>query len=242
MHKKLYWLGLIPLLLLSCQLSAATQTALPTAADLPEVPPQAYPLGEGAYWVYQGIVRYDSDGIPVEEILQWRVEVTETVSRSNVTGYKMRGKLYDLAFYAPGRQPSEYAILQVGSNRFYSADLETYARLTAEDNFLIGLVQEQNLFLELPLVAGNRFCEAEQITRLDESYCWVVGEPETVSLDAVLGGDVQAYPLYYRTNPDQTVVYFAPGIGVVAFTYHHSGSASDVQMALVEVQLGKVEP
>jgi hypothetical protein len=208
-------------------------------ADVPETAAQTYPLGEGAYWVYQGTVRYEGG----EESLQWRVEVTETISKSNVTGYRMRGALSDLAFYAPGRQPSEYAILKVGSNRFYSADLEAYARLTDhEDIFLIGLVQEQNLFLELPLVVGNRFCEAEQITRLDESYCWVVGEPETVTLDAAAGGDVQAYPLYYMTNPDQTVVYFSPGIGVVAFTYHHSGSASDVQMALIEYQPGEAAP
>ncbi len=243
MYKKLFWLGLIPLLLLGCQLSSAAQPATPAAAELPETAGQTYPLGDGAYWVYQGTVQYSGGGETVnEETLQWRVEVTETISRSNVTGYRMSGSLYDLAFYAPGKQPSEYAILQVGSSRFYSANLDTYARLVAEDDILVGLVQEPNLFLALPLEAGSRFCEAEQLTRLDESYCWVVGEPETVSLEAAAGGDVLAYPLYYRTNPDQTTVYFAPGIGVVAFTYHHSGSTSDVQMALVEYQAAEAAP
>lgn len=243
MVKKAFWLSLFILVFTACQITstAVTPTSLPTptptstesALDVP-----AYPLADGAYWVYQGQVAYQQEGGVVEETIEWRVEVVESVDYPSVTGYLMRGSLDDLAFYAPGKEPSSYAIIQVGSNRFYRADLDTYNRLKTEDDFHIGLVSEHNLILELPLETGNRFCEAEQITRLDGGYCWVVGEPETVTFAFLPGRNIQAYPISFSTNPDQTLIYFAPGIGIAAFRYHHSGSASDVQMALIEYSLG----
>lgn len=248
MDKRIVFFCLAFLTLIACQLSAqTTPEPVPTLTPTP-IPPDlgstkpAYPLAEGAYWVYQGEVAYQQDGDVVEETIQWRVEVAEEVSRPPLSGYRMRGSLYDLAFYSPGTQPSEYAVLQVGNNRFYTADLEAYARLKTEDDFLFGLVSETNLFLELPLEAGNRFCEAEQITRLDGSYCWVVGEPEMVTLPFLPDQTVQAYPLSYSTNPDFTQLYFAPGIGIVAFGYRHHGSASEVQVGLIEYSPGKEGP
>ena len=243
MVKKLFWLSLFILVFTACQITstAVTPTNLPTPTLAPpestlEAP--AFPLADGAYWVYKGQVSYQQEGDVVEETIEWRVEVVESVDYPSVTGYLMHGSLDDLAFYTPGTEPSSYAIIQVGSNRFYRADLETYNRLKTEDDFHIGLVSEHNLILELPLETGNRFCEAEQITRLDGGYCWVVGEPEIVTFDFLPGQDVQAYPISFSTNPDQTLIYFAPGIGIAAFRYHHSGSVSDVQMALVEYSLG----
>lgn len=239
---RVIWLGLIPLLLFGCQLSPSNQAATPTTEGPPDAIVQTYPLAAGAYWVYQGTVTSGEVGNVVDETVKWRVEVIEEISRPPVTGYRMRGSLDDLTFYSSETQPSEYAILQVGSSRFYTATTETYNRLNSEQDLLIGLVQEPDLFLELPLVAGNRFCEAEQITRADGSYCWMVGKAEKLTLNTPAGENVWAYPLYYLTNPDQTAVTFAPGVGVVAFAYHHTGSVSNVQMELVEYSLGEGTP
>lgn len=239
---RVIWLGLIPLLLFGCQLSPSNQAATPTTEGPPDAIVQTYPLAAGAYWVYQGTVTSGEVGNVVDETVKWRVEVIEEISRPPVTGYRMRGSLDDLTFYSSETQPSEYAILQVGSSRFYTADLVAFARMGEESDLLIGLVQDINLILELPLVAGNRFCETEQLTRTDGSYCWMVGAPETLTLGTPDGETVWAYPLYYLTSPDQTMAYFAPGIGVVAFTYHHTGSISDVQMELVEYSLGEAGP
>lgn len=241
MKKLFFFLAVFLLVLAGCQSQEPVGEVTPIEAAV-EPALQTYPLGEGAYWVYEGMVTAGQVGAVTEETIQWRVEVTGVVSQPSVTGYRMRGALSDLAFYTPETQPSEYAIVQVGGNRFYSADLAAYARLASEEDLLIGLVQEQNLFLELPLAPGNRFCEAEQLTRVDGSYCWTVGKPEAVTLDTPGGEAVQVYPLYYLTNPDQTLVTFAPGIGVVSFTYHHTGSISDIQMTLVEYSLGEAAP
>lgn len=242
MKKMVLW-GLVLVLILSgCYkpvLATPTSTPAPTIpipiTDVPEQPtptsgPQTYPLETGAYWVYEGPVSYEVNGAVTEEILQWRVEVVEKVERLNVTGYLMRGSLYDLAFYTPGTQPREYAILQIGGD-FYTADLAAYDRLKDPADSLVELVNESALFLRLPLESGDRFCETAHLAREDGAYCWVVGEIQPADQG-------QAYPLSYRTNSDYTQVSFEPGVGFISFTYHHNGSVSDADMHLVEYGLG----
>jgi hypothetical protein len=178
-------------------------------------------------------VAYEQNGEPAEETVQWRVEVLEKVERLNVTGYLVQGALYDLAFYAPGAQPSEYAILQIGK-RFYTADLETYDRLNDMGDYLVGLVSDYDLFLELPLETGNRFCDTDQLSRDDMGYCWLVGEPVTSQFG-------QAFPISLSTTPDFSQFEFVPGVGFIGFMYHHGGSLSEVDVQLIEYSLGAGE-
>lgn len=235
MNRKYLWIGFFMLLFAACKLSAAQPTPALTLAPVEtSSATQTYPLEAGAYWLYQGQVGYEKNGEIMEEEVQRRVEVLEKVERLNVTGYLMSGALYDLAFYTPETTPSEYAILQVGG-RFYRADLDTYARLKDESDYLVELVSESSIFLDLPVQEGDRFCETMALTRDDGMYCWVVGAPEEYMLESQ---PVSAYPLEYRTNPDYSRFLFAPGIGFVAFSYHHSGSVSEVSVELVEYSLG----
>lgn len=42
------------------------------------------------------------------------------------------------------------------------------------------------------------------------------------------------HTLIYRTNPDHQVAAWLPGIGLTAYVYSHHGTASEVNMKLVE--------
>jgi hypothetical protein len=47
-----------------------------------------------------------------------------------------------------------------------------------------------------------------------------------------------AYPLAFRTNPDDTEVEIVAGIGIVRYEYHHHGKVADTELALVEFHSG----
>ncbi|HKJ26737.1 MAG TPA: hypothetical protein VJ965_03785 [Anaerolineales bacterium] len=237
MKKILVWGCIVFLVQLACQFQPAIQTATPPPfpSQTPTEPPSpaevpGYPLEAGNYWLYEGTVAYEQNDEEIEETIEWRVQVLEKVERHYVTGYRLRGSLYDLAFYTPGKLPSEYVILQTGG-RYYNVDLNSFDRLKDENDLLVGLLNEYDLFLELPLEEGKHFCEAEQLTRDDGWYCWLVGEPAYSEYGP-------AFPLSYRTNPDFSQLTFVPGVGFTAFNYHHNGSVSDVNVQLMDYSIG----
>jgi hypothetical protein len=41
----------------------------------------------------------------------------------------------------------------------------------------------------------------------------------------------------YRTNPDDTEVFYAPGIGVTGYGYHHHGSPDSRDLVLTRLRL-----
>jgi hypothetical protein len=240
MKKNSLWINLFFLILSACQFFASKNIPTPTSLKITGNL-HHYPITDGAFWIYQGQIAYEYGDQVIEESVRWRVEVLESVSRPTVTGYLMRGSLYDLAFYTPDTSPSKYAILQIGQ-RFYNSNLETYNRLKDQSDDLYGLVQDTNLFLQLPLEAGSRFCETERITSDTGMWCWVVGEAELISLPGLPAQDILSYPISYVTNPDYSQFSFVPGVGFVAFIYHHNGTVSDVNVELVEYNLGMESP
>ncbi len=233
MKIKWMWVLLFSGLLSACQLFVPSFAPTPTTAPaLPQEMNAPYPLAAGAYWDYEGNVTSEAG----EEAVRWRVEVVESFQREHVTGYLMHGSLYDLAFYTPSKLPSEYAILQVG-DKFYQTDMAAYQRLKDEGDLLVDLVQDHNLILDFPLESGKHFCEAAQLTRLDASYCWIVGGPVPAALPAFPDLTGEAYPLWYSTLSDTTQETFLPGVGVVQFSYFHAGSVSQVEVSLVDYQI-----
>lgn len=207
------------------------QAAAPAPAS-PAPEPAYFPLAKGAYWVYEGLVRWQAGTQVLEQPITWTMEVRDVVERGPVTGYLLRGHPADLAWYTPGKRAGDYVIVQV-DNRYYLAEAEIWPRLMDETDQLFGLVEEGQLFLAAPLQPGQVFGEADQITRLDRSYCWVVQHKESVQLAAVEERVIQ-YRLMFRTRPDHQVVEFAPGVGITRYVYGHHGTVSDVDVRLVE--------
>jgi hypothetical protein len=219
------------------------QPTLGVQADTTQMGTAAFPLLEGSYWVYSGTVKWEISGEVKQETLTWRMEVIEATAREGVVaGYALRGHPSDLAWYEEGREPSVYAIVQVGVDRFYKTSIDALERIRDEGDSLGALIHEGELFLELPLFTGKRFCEAEYISRLDGWYCWVVGPMEEVTLEGVVGasslGTVSAYSVRSFTLPDHVIVEFVPGVGITRYEYVHHGTVSEVDVRLIEYRPG----
>ncbi len=179
----------------------------------------------------------------IEKQMQWKMEVVDVVHRNGVTGYKMRGAPWDLEFFEAGRQPSDYSFIKVGASRFYQATDKEFARMADQSDGLFKLVYEGGLFLDTPLVDGEKFCDSMQITRDDSMYCWLVRVDEGAQLTGIRGVEAKAPLLQFRisqlTNPDSSAFDFAPGVGITRFQYVHHGSPSEVDVRLVEFHPGQ---
>jgi hypothetical protein len=223
-------------ILTGCTGIPQTGAGLPESQETPGIAQAVFPLNPGTCWTYEGTVKWTEGDTVLEKAIRWQMEVLEVVVRGDITGYRMKGHPHELAWYIEGQEPGEYAILRVGSNKFYYASPESFQRLANEQDDLEGLVSDDNLFLELPLKEGKRFCETEQILREDGMYCWVIGKGEPVQMKKVVGLTMPAplveYPVLRATMPDRMEVGFTPGVGITKFYYIHHGTIAEVKLEL----------
>jgi hypothetical protein len=200
-----------------------------------------FPLQEGAYWVYEGTVKWTkiNPSEVAENEITWKMEVKQVIQRNGVIGYEMQGAPWDLAWYEDGKEPSEYGIIQTGG-KFYQTPIETIQRLTDESDVLLGLVNEDQIFLEIPLIAGKKFCNTDSIARPDTMYCWNVLEEKQVELN-VKGidaeGTITEFTIARNTGPDYTLFSFVPRVGISRYQYIHHGTVSEADVRLVEFHL-----
>jgi len=246
MIKKLLASIFVSALLLSC--SPTKQPSIETSAQpalYPSLSIQDYfPLKEGAYWIYKGNVRWtviNSSEVAEQEIT-WKMEVKRVIQRNDIFGYEMLGAPWDLAWYEQGKEPSEYGIIQAGGN-FYRTSIEAVRRLEDENDFLGDLVNEYDIFLDVPLISGKKFCDLDSLTRSDGMYCWVVGDAIQGNVKDIKGlassDALFEFPIYNGTNPDHSIMHFIPGVGISGYEYHHHGTVSDVEVRLIKCYSGE---
>ena len=228
-------------------LTASVFPAVPALAGEPLV--NAFPLTEGTVWIYEGPVKWtlpDSAEV-TEEVLTWEMEVIETIQRQQVFAAMVKGHPLELAWYEEGKtKPGEHLIVRVGGDKYYllSGDRakDTWERLQDEDDILVDLVKDHELFLDLPLVPNKGFGETFQLTRQDWMYFWVVQGEEQVTLTDVKGlsstDEMTQYELALRTIPAHQIVSFVPGIGFTHYVYSHHGTVAEMDLALVEYRAG----
>jgi hypothetical protein len=203
-----------------------------------------FPLKDRAYWIYKGNVRWaivDSSDVAEREIT-WKMEVQRVIQRNDIFGYEMLGAPWDLAWYEDGKEPSEYGIIQTGGN-YYRTSITTVRRLLDESDFLGDLVDEYDVFLDIPLVSGKKFCDTPSLTRIDGKYCWIVGdaiqENRTDIKGLVSENTVFEFPIYNGTLSDHSIMHFIPGVGFSRYEYHHHGAVSDAEVRLIEYHSGE---
>jgi len=203
-----------------------------------------FPLKRGTYWVYRGTVKWtevNSSDI-LEEEITWKMEVERVFQRNAIIGYEMAGAPWDLAWYESGKEQSKYGIVQAGG-KYYKVPFDTIIRLLNEDDNLFGLVDERNIFLDIPLVNGKKFCDTISMTRPDNMYCWNVGEGKLFDANNITGVDpskeLWEFSIVNQTMPDVSIMYFVPGIGISHFIYRHHGTVSDVDVHLIEYYPGE---
>jgi len=230
-------------LILSCtnhetQVVFVQPTAYPSALVA-----EYFPLSKGAYWVYEGAVKWQTESDVFEQTIQWKMEVLDVIQRNDIIGYKMKGAPWDLTWYEHGKQPGEYAFIKVGTGRFYIGTLEDFERMMDEEDLLGDLVGEYSLFLEIPLLPGKRFCDTPSITRTDMGYCWIVNSETKVDLANVKGvratDPLTEFALSQSTLPDFSMFHFVPGIGITRYEYVHHGTVAEVDVSLIEYHSGK---
>lgn len=237
---------IVVFLLSSCATPTETQ---PVFVVQPTINPvqsilDYFPLKKNAYWVYQGQVKWTkmNSADVVEEEITWKMEVERVFQRNNVIGYELLGAPWDLAWYEAGKTPSEYGIIQSGG-KYYRVPVEVVIRLMNEDDNLYGLVDENDIFLETPLVNGSKFCDTVSMTRPDNMYCWNVGEGKPFDASGIKGIDASEeyweYPVVNATMPDVSIMAFIPGIGVSRYVYRHHGTVSEVDVHLIEYYSGE---
>jgi len=213
----------------------------------PTVPPvdelaHYFPLAPGAYWVYQGNVKWTEDTTIKEATVTLKMEVVEAVRRDHVVGYRLKGYPTDLAWYDPTRPSADHVIIQVGPNRYYESTPEALARLKDQNDFLLDLVDESQLIVDAPLTPGKLFGEVGQTTRPDNSYCWVVDDAQKPQLTNVPGvpnlTGLSQYTLRFQTLPDHQIIEFVPTVGITRYVYNHHGTVAEADVKLIEYHAG----
>jgi len=208
----------------------------------------SFPVDKGTVWVYQGKVAWQGENSEEvqEKNISWQVEVIESVERGGIHASLILGFPLDLVFYENGKQPGNYVIIQAGGTHYYlvfptRAD-EVWKRILDQEDPLVDLVNESELFLDYPFVVGKTYGESAQITREDQYYVWLVSH-ETVETFQMKGISPQSkytnYQLLYRTNSDDTTIDIVPEIGITRFQYNHHGTTSEVDLKLIEFRPAK---
>jgi hypothetical protein len=205
--------------------------------------PEVFPLSEGTSWVYQGIVRWFdfSSGKTAKTRVTWTTQVKRVTRRQHLTAAVINGFPWDLDWSDGHRQPTDALLLASEDGGYYERPLENVKdgvkRLADSSDTLQDLIDPDDVFLQLPLAKGKKFCgDTEQIAREDDEYCWVVNSVDRISLLRVKGLEPKQYQVYeisFRTNTDDTELQFLPGVGLIRYQYHHHGSIADTELNLV---------
>jgi hypothetical protein len=202
-----------------------------------------FPLKEGTYWVYQGLVRYDEAGNEngAEAKVTWRMEIVRVLRRDDAKAAIVNGFPGDLDWSDGSAKPSESMVVSTNDGKVYFIDADRAA--AAEQKFedthvaLKNFLEDDDLWFEMPLAVGKKFCGEDGAKRDDGMYCLVVEAPDQGSFDGIKGLPAKlpaAYSLVYRTNPDDTETELVPGVGIVRYEYHHHGTVADTELRLVD--------
>jgi len=204
----------------------------------PEPPPDQFPLAKGSYWIYEGERKWQGHGPKVfSKEITCRTEVMDRIERTGVVAAVVRG-------YPVCGEDLE-VLISADGHHFYllPAESSVLKRLKDPNDALVDLARDDQIELVLPLVKGERFCEASQMIRPDGFYCSVVEEQRREKLRGVSGisGDLErtAYQITFRTLPDYTAIDFVPGVGITSYDYVHHGTIDEEHLKLVEFHNGK---
>src|SRR5260370_1060082 len=213
---------LLLLLVLPFALAWARQTKPPDNLE-------GFPMSVGTSWTYRGIVRWTHDINKVSETrVEWKMEVRRLFHHGEYTGAVVNGFPTDLDWSDGIVSPTDSLLVRLGQEKFYLIPDERFTKsiqmLENPIDPLKDLLNEDDLFLQLPLAQGKKFCGPEGMARHDSGYCWVVDSLKSINLDRVIGAPRRprtSYRIRYVTNPDDIDFDFVPSVGLVRYDYHH---------------------
>ena len=227
-------LGLLSLLSLPFALGAASQTKPPETME-------PFPMSVGTSWTYRGIVRWSlSTGKVSETKVEWKTDILRIIRHGEYTGAVIRGFPGDLDWSYSHPNPTDSLLVRFGQEKFYLISEERFgSSLQMLENpieSLEGLLNDGDIFLQLPLAQGKKYCNAENMARTDGRYCWIVESSESIDLADLSGGAIKGrgtrFRIRYVTNPDDLTYEFVPGVGITLYEYHHHGTVADTELQL----------
>jgi hypothetical protein len=224
----------VGLLLLLC----FTGTLLSRADEKSAEP---FPMSPGTYWIYRGIVRWTNEANESSETkLEWKTQVSHALHHGAYSAAVINGFPSELNWSTGKPEPADSLLVRSPGDKFYWIAPEqtksALSRFANQQDSLQGLLQDDDLFLQLPLTKGKKFCDPEEMNRDDDMYCWMVESAERVSLNVKgVSSPVRlSYTIRYATNPDDIEYEFVPGICLTSYAYHHHGTVADTELTLAE--------
>jgi hypothetical protein len=208
----------------------------------------SFPLSEGTYWIYRGVVRWTHDINKVSETpVEWKMNVRKRVDRGDLSVAVVNGFLGDLDWSNGNPTREDSLIIQSAEGNLYLVGSEQVAivlnRAQDSGDALAGVLKDDDQFLDPPLRKGKKFgCDSEAMQRPDSRYCWVVDSLHETSLRDVKGithGLRTAYTVRFVTLPDDIAFSYVPGVGFTSYSYHHHGTVADTELKLVEFHSGE---
>ncbi len=183
-----------------------------------------FPLGLGTTWVYSVTLNYDRNN----SSLRWTDTVTETVT--DVT-HQGDARIFSTVMKGP-RPPTSgiwhqtHKYIANGNRIFYLRPWES------ADPFVSPTVPGSwSQIIVWPLQVGQQWGPPEFLARADGYYVWRVEALEDVKVPA--GTFTGCYHLLLVTSPDDSHLWFCPGVGLARREYHHHGSLLDEGWELV---------
>lgn len=205
-----------------------------------------FPLHKGSYSVYAAHVEWCARSTATgslgtkEAEIKWKSEVTDVYKEGNIEAGRVRGLVDDLAWYEPGKEPSDRIILRVGATHYYLISdhvEEAWSEITSsKGTSYLECLAEAEPFLEAPLTMGAHFGEIGETPR--NMYCYVVESAKAFNANSVRGAPslkkMMEYTIAFRTNPDHSIVGFVPHLGITRYTYCHHGTTANAEARLIE--------
>ena len=200
--------------------------------------PQYFPVSPGVSWTYDTHCEDTDLDLPMDRRVVARV--LDTVQRKDVRVAVIQGFPFGITGAAGESLGADRcsALVQVGPMSYFLQGMDCFHRVRDPADKLLELVAEYALFLDGPLIAGRRFGDYDSLTRPDHMYCWYVESEEDIRIRGVRGVSSwrkhHVYRLVYATCPGTQRYTFAPGIGILEYSYSHHGMLSETRMKLVE--------
>jgi hypothetical protein len=202
----------------------------------------SFPTSEGTYWIYRGIVRWSHENAEQvsETKVEWKTQIRRSIRHGEYSATVVSGFPSDLNWSNGKPQPADSLLIRFRGDKFYLVSSERVEadlrRLENPQDSLDGILDDDDLFLQLPLTKGKKFCDPENMAREDGGYCWTVESASSLPLNfkGIPSGPHTSYKLRYFTNPDDIEFDFVPGVGIVSYGYHHHGTVADTELKLSE--------
>lgn len=210
-----------------------------------------FPLEKGDCWIYHGIYQTQGPSGIMADTLTWKAKVKEIIDLDYVKLYIIKGFPFLLHAYIFGSAETgkcvldeEYVVIRVGPDKFHQwgsvSDQELNMIKNSDQEIAIaflhqsGMIDESNIFLDLPLTIGKEF------SNWQVSDSSIVSDSSMVSLDNIKGispsDKYMVYNIDAINSGNQDIGFtFVPFVGITGFGYWgrgHAGFADLVEISL----------